>query len=57
MATGANRDRRLFIRADKTVPYGEIMRLFNALRAIGYLKVAMVALEQGGSEPIPGDQP
>jgi len=57
MATGANRDRRLFIRADKTVPYGEIMRLFNALRAIGYLKVAMIALEQGGSEPIPGGQP
>jgi len=50
MATGAKRDTRLFIRADRTVPYGEIMRLFNALRAIGYLKVAMVALEQGGSE-------
>ncbi len=49
MATGANRDTRLFIRADQTVQYGEIMRLFNALRAIGYLKVAMVALEQGGS--------
>jgi biopolymer transport protein ExbD len=50
MATRVKRDTRLFIRADKTVPYGEIMRLFNALRAIGYLKVAMVALEQGGSE-------
>ncbi len=49
MATGANRETRLFIRADKTVPYGEIIRLFNALRAIGYLKVAMVALDQGGS--------
>lgn len=50
MATGAKRETRLFIRADKSVPYGEIMRLFNALRAIGYLKVAMVALERGGSE-------
>lgn len=49
MATGARHDTRLFIRADRTVPYGEIMRLFNAVRALGYLKVAMVALEQGGS--------
>jgi TonB system transport protein ExbD (group 1) len=49
MATGARHDTRLFIRADKTVPYGEIIRLFNALRAIGYLKIAMVALDQGGS--------
>jgi biopolymer transport protein ExbD len=57
MATGARHDTRLFIRADKTVPYGEIMRLFNALRAIGYLKVAMVALEQGGSDPLPTPLP
>lgn len=51
MATGANRDTRLFIRADRTVPYGEVMKLFNALRAIGYLKVAMVALDQGDTSP------
>ncbi|MGE4045925.1 MAG: TonB system transport protein ExbD [Acetobacteraceae bacterium] len=49
MATGVKRDTRLFIRADKSVPYGEIMKLFNELRVNGYLKVAMVALEQGGS--------
>lgn len=47
--TGLKRDTRLFIRADKTVPYGEVMKLFNDLRANGYLKVAMVALDQGGS--------
>lgn len=43
--TGIKRERRLFIRADKSVPYGEIMRLMNALRAAGYLKVAFVGLE------------
>ena len=44
---------RIFIRADKTVPYGDIMRLFNALRVAGYLKVAMVGLEQGQQVPSP----
>lgn len=59
MATGAQRDTRLFLRADKSVPYGEIMRLFNALRTIGYLKIALVALDQGGSirAPETGGQP
>lgn len=43
--TKLRREERLFLRADKSVPYGEIMRLMNALRAAGYLKVAMVGLE------------
>ena len=47
--TRLKRETRLFIRADKSVPYGEVMKLFNDLRAIGYLKVAMVALDSGGS--------
>ena len=49
VATQMKRETRLFIRADRTVPYGEIMKLFNELRANGYLKVSMVALDQGGS--------
>lgn len=49
VATGLKRETRLFIRADRSVPYGEIMKLFNELRTNGYLKVAMVALDQGGS--------
>ncbi|MGE3229856.1 MAG: TonB system transport protein ExbD [Hyphomicrobium sp.] len=44
-ATGANREQRVFLRADKTVPYGELMRVMNLLRAAGYLKVALVGLE------------
>lgn len=49
IATGIKKDTRLFLRADKAVPYGEVMRLFDALRAEGYLKVALVAMERGSS--------
>lgn len=45
-ATQADRQTRLFVRADKVVPYGEIMKVMNLLRAAGYLKVALVGLEQ-----------
>mgnify|MGYP001365187926 CR=1 FL=1 len=37
---------RIFLRADKTVPYGELMIVMNLLRAAGYLKVALVGLEE-----------
>jgi biopolymer transport protein ExbD len=39
------KDRRIFLRADKGVPYGELMDILERLRAGGYLKVALVALE------------
>ena len=45
-ATGAKKDERIFLRADKTVPYGELMQAMNVLRTAGYLKVALVGLEQ-----------
>ena len=44
-ATSGNKDERIFLRADRTVPYGEIMRVMNELRAARYLKVALVGLE------------
>jgi len=44
-ATEADREQRVFLRADKTVPYGELMEVMNLLRAAGYLKVALVGLE------------
>ena len=44
-ATGADRLKRIFLRADKSVPYGELMEVMNLLRAAGYLKVALVGLE------------
>ena len=39
------KDRRIFLRADKSVPYGEMMEVLEILRTNGYLKVALVALE------------
>jgi biopolymer transport protein ExbD len=45
-ATGSDRQQRIFLRADKTVPYGELMIVMNLLRAAGYLKVALVGLEE-----------
>jgi len=45
-ATGGNKDDRIFLRADRTVPYGDVMQVMNDLRAAGYLKVALVGLEK-----------
>ncbi len=39
------KDKRLFLRADRSVPYGEMMDVLEILRAGGYIKVALVALE------------
>jgi len=36
----------IFLRADKVVPYGEVMEVMNLLRKAGYLKVSLVALEK-----------
>ncbi|GGE37870.1 TonB system transport protein ExbD [Agaricicola taiwanensis] len=44
--TNGDKEQRIFLRADKTVPYGELMEVMNELRRTGYLKVALVALEQ-----------
>lgn len=44
-ATSGDKQQRVFLRADKTVPYGELMTLMNELRSAGYLHVALVGLE------------
>ena len=41
-----NKDARLFLRADRLVPYGDVMEVMNLLRAAGFLKVALVGLEK-----------
>jgi biopolymer transport protein ExbD len=46
--TGGNRDTRIFLRADKSVAYGELMDVMNLLRTAGFLKVALVGLEKVG---------
>jgi biopolymer transport protein ExbD len=45
-AAKGDKDTRIFLRADKAVPYGEMMEAMNLLRAAGYLKVALVGLEK-----------
>jgi biopolymer transport protein ExbD len=44
-APGQGKDRRIFLRADRSVPYGAMMEVLELLRTGGYLKVALVALE------------
>jgi biopolymer transport protein ExbD len=44
--TGGDKTQRVFLRADKTVAYGDLMSAMDLLRTTGYLKVALVALEQ-----------
>ena len=45
------KDRRIFLRADRGVPYGEMMDVLERLRKGGYLKVALVALEAVADKP------
>ncbi|HYH38812.1 MAG TPA: TonB system transport protein ExbD [Azospirillum sp.] len=45
--TSGDRGQRVFLRADRSVDYGALMDVMNALRAAGYLKVALVGLEAG----------
>jgi biopolymer transport protein ExbD len=40
-----DRSQTVFLRADKAVPYGGVMDLMNLLRRVGYVKVALVGLE------------
>src|SRR5580704_4876478 len=39
------REQRIFLRADRGVPYGELMDVLELLRGGGYSKIALVALE------------
>lgn len=43
--TEGNKDRRIFLRADKSVDYGQFMTVMNLLRDAGYVKIALVGLE------------
>jgi len=43
--TDMSKDRFVFLRADRAVPYGELMDVLEILRAGGYPKIKLVALE------------
>jgi len=44
-ATKNDKTQRIFLRAAQSVSYGDLTDVMNALRAAGYLKVALVGLE------------
>src|SRR5437764_14623663 len=41
----SSKDHFIFLRADRAVPYGELMDVLEILRAGGYSKIKLVALE------------
>ena len=41
----SSKDRFIFLRADRSVPYGEMMDVLEILRSGGYTKIKLVALE------------
>ena len=54
--TNGDTETRIFLRADKSVGYGDLMQVMNLLRGAGYLKVALVGLETA-SPAAPDGQP
>jgi len=50
-ATDGDREQRIFLRADRTVDYGELMEVMNSLRQAGYVKIALVGLESVSALP------
>ena len=49
-----SKDRYIFLRADRAVPYGELMGVMEILRLGGYSKIKLVALEGVPAAPTPG---
>ena len=51
------KDKRIFLRADRAVPYGELMSVLEILRIGGYSRVALVALEGVPETGLPAGSP
>jgi biopolymer transport protein ExbD len=43
--TGGDREQRIYLRADRSVVYGDLSEVMNLLRDSGYTKIALVGLE------------
>ena len=56
-AAGGDKDKRVFVRADKAANYGDVMELMNLLRGDGFLKIGLVALDAGGKPTGGAPQP
>ena len=53
----ASKDKFIFLRADRAVPYGEMMDVLEILRAGGYTKIKLVALEGVPPAAVPAPVP
>ena len=53
-APNANKDQFIFLRADRAVPYGDLMDVMELLRLGGYTKMKLVALEGVPPAAAPG---
>ena len=53
----SSKDRFVFLRADRAVPYGEMMDVLEILRAGGYTKIKLVALEGVPDSALPASAP
>jgi biopolymer transport protein ExbD len=51
MPADEGKDRRIFLRADRAVPYGELMDVLERLRLGGYNRIALVAQEGMPDDP------
>jgi biopolymer transport protein ExbD len=51
------KDKYVFLRADRVVPYGELMGVMELLRAGGYTRVKLVTLEGVPGAPAGQDEP
>ena len=52
-ATGGDHEARVFLRADRSVAYGDLVALMNDLRAAGYPKIGLVGLEAPSTTAAP----
>ncbi|GAB1717969.1 MAG: outer membrane transport energization protein ExbD [Nitrobacter sp.] len=58
--TENDHEQRIFLRADGAVSYSELMKVMNLLRQAGYLKIALVGLEdtgQAAAAPVAATRP
>jgi len=57
IATQLKLDTRIYINADRSVPYGEVMAVMNRMRGEGYLKIGLVGLEDESGQTDPAAAP
>ncbi|MBJ6987821.1 TonB system transport protein ExbD [Devosia sp. MC521] len=51
LATENDSEKRILIRADRSIPYGDVIVVMNHLRASGYNRVALVGLDGASTAP------